>query len=115
MVQKLEIYNILDVPKNIISEVADTVDAARKVGIRSGQLTKSSGRSVQEGSLNSASRARLLRLQVEELQQEMEEFEHHLGELDTMIIRDFTTHTISNYKSSYQKKRVNVYYHNRNE
>lgn len=38
--------------------------------------------------------ARLLRNQIEELQQEMGEIKHCLGELDTeMVYRDLTTHS----------------------
>lgn len=43
--------------------------------------------------------AQLLRKWIKELQQEIGKDEYHLAKLDTeMIYRDFTTHSITNYK-----------------
>lgn len=39
-IQKLETFNILDFPKNMVSKVTDTVVAAAKMGIKFGRINR---------------------------------------------------------------------------
>lgn len=87
--QKLENFNILDVPKNLTSNIVDIVDTAedgikvewmdrvhREIGAKRDHFVL-----LQE--------APLLRVRLEELQQEMDDVGYRLAELDVpMVFRD---------------------------
>lgn len=106
--QKLKIFNILVVSKNILFNVADTVDEATKMGIKVRWTDKVLGEISAKFTV--LREVQLLRLRMKELQKELEEAGSCLAELDTeTLYRDFNPILLPITKLSCQSRRVSLY------
>lgn len=80
---KLESFNNLDVPDNVVSKVVSTIIAAEKVGIRVEWIDKVIGEiGVRRDHFELLREARLLRIQFEEFHEQMGRLGRRLAELD---------------------------------
>lgn len=90
----------MKVPENVVSKVVDTTDTTTKLGIKVECIDRIVCEiGVKRNHFTMLREARLLRVRLEELQEELEKVGRRLAELDIeMLYRNSTFHPITNYK-----------------
>lgn len=85
--QKLKIFNILDVPDNVDLKVACAVTATVKMGFRVGWINKVLGEiDAKEEPFALLQETRMLRIQLEKLYEQMDKVGQRLLELNIEIL-----------------------------